>query len=433
MKTWKKAGALVCSMILISSLLVITALGGETASPEQIGGKLSQLETAVKAEELLQQTITAGGREDVVANPVIIESDTDAVQAPEADSVQGITAKKVSREKPFTLTTIQDYDTKATMGRCYAPSDYIVTNVLMYAGDGVSDCSASTPYQLAILATSPDGEAAMIYKSKMTYLYPAPGDYIEGQLFNGLDMMLYPMTAGEYSDYMMLMSAAGASEIYRVEAHYSTDEDDPYLAEQSNYYLNYMNAGSSAFGMVECDQVYTTSADSTYVCELDGQVLKTRIITMTNQLRFMMYGTIATVTDYEMYVPYVYMLTATEDAFDAANEAFDLFVSNTRVTDEFVILNAMQSQDLISILNTGWPYYDNLDEQKDEILGSGYGTYDTEQFCDYILDQNDYTTSDGRSFKVPTSYDYVYEGDDGTIYATNTTDQPAGSTRLYAN
>ena len=55
-----------------------------------------------------------------------------------------------------------------------------------------------------------------------------------------------------------------------------------------------------------------------------------------------------------------------------------------------------------------------------------------ESFCDYILSQNAYETSDGSTIKLPNIYDYVYEGDDGKIYAGNTADQPAGSTRLYA-
>ncbi|MDD7077173.1 MAG: hypothetical protein PUI42_03450, partial [Lachnospiraceae bacterium] len=66
-------------------------------------------------------------------------------------------------------------------------------------------------------------------------------------------------------------------------------------------------------------------------------------------------------------------------------------------------------------------------------LGTGDGTYDSEEFCDYILSQNSYTTSDGKVIKVPNSYDYVYEGENGNIYVSNSTDQPAGSTRLYAN
>ena len=49
-----------------------------------------------------------------------------------------------------------------------------------------------------------------------------------------------------------------------------------------------------------------------------------------------------------------------------------------------------------------------------------------------IVILNDYDT--GKTLgQVPTSFDYVYETDNGEIYVTNTTEQPAGSTRLYAN
>ena len=43
-------------------------------------------------------------------------------------------------------------------------------------------------------------------------------------------------------------------------------------------------------------------------------------------------------------------------------------------------------------------------------------TYDDERFTDYIFDQNDYTLSDGSHVKVSTAYDYVYEGDNGVVY-----------------
>ena len=60
--------------------------------------------------------------------------------------------------------------------------------------------------------------------------------------------------------------------------------------------------------------------------------------------------------------------------------------------------------------------------------------YDEERFSDYIFDQNDYTLSDGRHVKVSTAYDYVFEGDNGNVYYSNSlSDQPGGSTQLYPN
>ena len=60
-------------------------------------------------------------------------------------------------------------------------------------------------------------------------------------------------------------------------------------------------------------------------------------------------------------------------------------------------------------------------------------SYSDERFTDYIFSQNDYTLSNGDHVKIPTSYDYVYADDNGNVYVTNSTDQPAGTTQLYPN
>lgn len=62
------------------------------------------------------------------------------------------------------------------------------------------------------------------------------------------------------------------------------------------------------------------------------------------------------------------------------------------------------------------------------------GSYSSDRFSDYMFDQNDYTLSDGSSVKVPTSYNYVWEGSNGTVYYGNSlSDAPGGATQLYAN
>ena len=60
--------------------------------------------------------------------------------------------------------------------------------------------------------------------------------------------------------------------------------------------------------------------------------------------------------------------------------------------------------------------------------------YDDERFTDYIFDQNDYTLSDGSHVKVSTAYDYVYEGDNGVVYYSDSAFAgPGGGTQLYPN
>ena len=60
--------------------------------------------------------------------------------------------------------------------------------------------------------------------------------------------------------------------------------------------------------------------------------------------------------------------------------------------------------------------------------------YSEERFSDYIFDQNDYTLSDGSHVKVPTNYEYVWEGDNGMVYYSDSAfAQPGGSTQLTPN
>ena len=436
----RKLGITFFCMLLSAGLMASLAAAGQTQAGGGLSGILPAIENneanlqvfaAEASEENTQILLSAGtaglselqsAMPDMAQDGLLFDNRGNGQKQPEQ---QG------SNERPFTLTRIWDYDTGATLGRCYAPSDFFVNTYLFSAGDGFSECSAATPMQLGLLVNSPDGNSTMIYKSRMSYLYPPPADYVEGQSFKGRETMLVNMNALEYADHTILKISNLTSDVYRIKTSYRTDEEDSFLAEQSQYYMDYMNGGS-LWG-IGCDEVFSSWADVTYQYEMNGKPMKGRVITQTSQLRFVVYGYAVGVLDYETYVPYTYVLSAPEEQFDSLQEIFELFVSNTRVTDEFIILNMLRSQDMISILDTGFPQYDNLDEMAPSILGDDYGSYDTENFCDYILDQNDYTTSDGRSFKVPTSYDYVYEGDDGTIYATNTTEQPAGSRRLYAN
>ena len=98
--------------------------------------------------------------------------------------------------------------------------------------------------------------------------------------------------------------------------------------------------------------------------------------------------------------------------FEKGLDDFNLFMLNTKVSDGFIIASSNLSTQLIAQISNG--------------------TQSTQTPGDYFKSQNAYETSDGSTIKLPNIYDYVYEGDDGKIYAGNTADQPAGSTRLYA-
>lgn len=415
--------------------------GAEPAGEPVVGGVAGDLGTkgedagAAIVEEAFSGTFAYEGTE---TDQTVIEA-PDGAMASGAEAISGGlfhggAGKKEQKAVPYMLTTIDDYDTGATLGRCYAPADFYVASAMYAFGDGNNDCSASAPFQLCVCAESPDAHRLFLYKSWMSYLYPTAQYYQEGQLFSGtVEMMLYPMDARGYADRIMLNIAPDSPDITRVYETFATDSEDTYLASQSEYYLTYFNNSNNGINGDVLSDVVTTYADEIYEYTYEGIPYSARLITSTNQLVFGN-SDLASVSGYfEWYVPYAYFYSAPSDEFYEHMDEFDLFTSNTRATDEFRMLTTMQAQDLLSIISLGRPAYADLDGEALDILGYDYGTYDTEQFCDYILDQNDYTASDGRSFKVPTSFDYVYEGDDGTIYTTNSTDQPAGSVRLYPN
>lgn len=110
-------------------------------------------------------------------------------------------------------------------------------------------------------------------------------------------------------------------------------------------------------------------------------------------------------------------------------EVTDEFRANTRITDEFAVAMGQMSLALQNAITSG-TNPDISDEEIAKILGTEDGSFDTEGFCDYILSQETYTTSDGKEIKVPNSYDYVYEGDNGDIYVSDIADAPAGSIQL---
>ena len=90
---------------------------------------------------------------------------------------------------------------------------------------------------------------------------------------------------------------------------------------------------------------------------------------------------------------------------------------------------------ILSARNAGYDYsYNSSDSDYDELgsstvdSGDSYSAFDA--WDDYIRGETDYTTGDGTHVKLPNSYDHVFEGTDGTIYAGSSPDGPAGSTEL---
>lgn len=351
----------------------------------------------------------------------------------------------VSPAKEYEIRRLTDYDTGYTLSRCCVPSDYFVQSYFYHSLAEGSDCSIDCPFQIVTQAVSPDGNTNMIYRSEMVYLYPPdPGhNFQEGKRY-GTNMntliayptpiMMYPQTALEFADKLVSTMIPADAQIRRTDTRYTSDADDPFLAQQSQSQMAYSNLSSPLDFLfrVKCQDISTSCADVTYEANVQGQSAVLRMI-LSTQLQHMvttdLYTNVAS-DFYVMTVPYIYCVITPADQAKEAMADFDLFAANTRATDEFVIINRQQSQMLHQIVSQGWSEYN--EESLWRSLGTDDGTFYEDRFSDYMFDQNEYITSDGKPFKVPTSYDYVYETADGEIFVSNSAEQPAGSTRLYA-
>lgn len=331
----------------------------------------------------------------------------------------------------FTITKIEDSDSGLTLARMYAPSDYSVIQALDSYGNANTVCSPACPWQLTLVADSPDYRTEMMYCSQMCYIY-SQQMYQEGTLYYGICSMLEPMTASAYADRIVQTVYNDVGEIYCVNTKEATDEEQAFLQERAQTLYDYYDSSFSTTGFMSMDGTMSTYIEKEYAFEYSGEKYTVIVITATDLVQYTQSMGGFSDTMVQMTVPYVYLYASPSEETDAGRGNFDLFMSNTRVSDEFVLATQKVSLELENAITSGTnPSIDN--DEISDILGTGDGTYDSEEFCDYILSQNSYTTSDGKVVRVPNSYDYVYEGENGNIYVTNSTDQPEGSTRLYAN
>ena len=336
---------------------------------------------------------------------------------------------------PYTLTSIIDQETNETVARCYAPSDYTIEHQIMWWGDGKWQSPAS-PVQVQIQASDSNMMYQMAYMSDVQYMYDEmyaqQGLYEEGALFYNTYPQLTPMYASGYADFI-ISSLVTDTDITIEEEEEVTAEQEDILTELAQQCYDEQQTAVQSGGLVAIDGVACTASDRTYSFMLDGIDYRAKVVTMTKIIQFSMTQAAGYSDTYYVWnAPYTYIYMTPTAAFEKGLDDFNLFMLNTKVSDGFIIASSNLSTQLIAQISNGTQSTQTPGDYFKSELEKQPDTYDTESFCDYILSQNAYETADGSTIKLPNIYDYVYEGDDGKIYAGNTADQPAGSTRLYA-
>ena len=139
---------------------------------------------------------------------------------------------------------------------------------------------------------------------------------------------------------------------------------------------------------------------------------------------------------------YYYMSCPLSDYERIHATDFQAFIANTAVSDTFKQLQEDLTKEIQRHIQSTWAaaiaasnaYVRAMNALTSQsvnsyLSSSSYSASD--RFSDYIFDRNEYTTSDGYSCSISTSYDYVWEGSNGTVYYSNSAfDMPSGATQL---
>ena len=321
------------------------------------------------------------------------------------------------------------------MGRVTAPSDYEVTAVTSCC---TAEQSAGNPWQVAVTALSPDTATVMSYVSIRDF-YAEGADTSQDGVFSlkTFTPILHYMTAAEYCDFWAsaLSSTNGVALVEEV-AH---PELQARLNQQAQAFKDSVNSQMNALGLT-AERTDYTAAERRYALTAPNGVdyyFLVSTVTRGTLYRTFMPGPI--VNQEEHYIlwdaPCIYSMLCPVDQWDQASAMFAVFTENTSVSDQFLLANQRLSTEIWSAL-TGIDLVGGRavsERIMREETASG-DDYDEERFTDYIFDANDYTLSDGSHVKVSTAYDYVYEGDNGVVYYSDSAfAQPGGSTELTPN
>ncbi len=340
----------------------------------------------------------------------------------------------------FTLTPV-DWD-GVTIAKCAVPEGFKMQSQV--------NCSDETtcmgyPIRLTLMMLNEDTHTAMLYYCGESFIERVKSPVLEqknGELDPQTAIIMMPyMNAGQYCDVMTLawMNSFGAED-YK----YVKDEDmsfyDKVIEARRKKFEDEVVSGMGDYGM-KLDWSELTGAEKVYSFKDGGVDCYFCILSEVLGYQYTISGFGFTETNILWEVPAYYMMFCPAEDYQRIHDgAFRAFVENTTVNDEFRDINDQLNYSIrdtvIANMNmvtaASMAYAQAMDSLTTSMVESSLGSYNSDRFTDYMFDQNDYTLSDGSHVKVSTAYDYVYEGDYGTVYYSNSAFGEPG-TRLYPN
>ena len=328
----------------------------------------------------------------------------------------------------------------ATLGQVAVPAGFSAETTVNCCDD--TTC-LGYPLRVSETLISESADAMLFYKAGELYMQRVSSGYFshnEGELDQELYIFMKTYeTAPSCCDEIAALIAPGAV--------YVGDED------MSNYQIYSNSREEEYYALLESGQVpgmtldwsEMTAAQRLYSVQLDGVECAICVLCEVKAYQITTAGYGFSDTSIYWDIPgYYIMVCPMSDYEENHDNIFQVFIDNTKVNDEFVDFNEAIAREISSDVINNWnmqcaassAYAAAMTAMTFASVESNmnYGTYSSDQFSDYIFDQNDYTLSDGSSVQISTSYDYVYEGDNGVVYYSNSAfAEPGGATQLYPN
>lgn len=324
-----------------------------------------------------------------------------------------------------------------SIGRAVVPEGWDMQVVDLMLGTE----TITWPNAVYITITSPDGECELSYISyrefrekymnMLGYEYHSEDDNYD---FSELMHYLNYRTANDACDLMVNILYQDNAELIQTMEFSEKEAEEIYNASKDfvqQMALLMEEVKSIGIDIGELTDAEATVAEKKYALS-DGEAL-----VKTSSCGYRLYkeetGLVSDTIIWGM--PYVFAMKA--DSVDKYEELFDVFSAVTCVSEEYQQMCRLNGERLVTeylqAMNGGiYTYndYGSYDDIENDTIDTGDTYSAVEAWDDVIREENDYITGDGSHIKVSTSYDHVFEGEDGTIYAGNSLDGPAGSTEL---
>ena len=359
---------------------------------------------------------------------------------------------RTAAAQSLNFVTCTDSQTGINVARAVVPEGYNVTSETTWCGP----CqSPDYPAEVFISAESPDGSIMLTYESPLEFVQVLNASVNGLQIAVHQDWTISPdylmtmltyMNAQQYCDYTAQNCMKGASDVTFESEKELPQAGQALLQQLSQQKLDSLNQALSGSNEIYADFVETTATERTYRYYDSWGKEKVLIVAAATQgVRIVenisSYGMGTTnIVNMIWSCPGRYCLMVDADRYEEGRAVYDAFCTNTTISDQFKKAMVELSQVIVSTvtnarataLSSQTSYVQ--DTFSSELSGQEDTYSGADAWDDAIMDRNDYTLSSGDNVKVDTSYDYVYELSDGSVYATDSAlDEPAGGTLLYAN